>query len=422
MSFNPFNEKPQKVDSLYMDWQKIYPKAYDKYDVDPYTKVRCILMNGTEYEANWFSHQFFRHCNNNDIRRELAAIRRTEQQQQKRISNLKPVNETILETTISYEQLAVDLTAILAQREKNAYVKRAMEFALLEDFDHLYRYANLLDMEMGVHAERLVGGYTEITPGRPTVSEHRHPYDDVKRYTDFKTADPITKLNVSIITAAEQQTMNYYMNQTGFYTSDLGRELYAEIGMIEEQHVSLYGSLMDVNTTWLECWLNHEYTECYLYYSCFKDETDPYIKTVWEQHLMMEIAHLHKVAEILKNVEGKEWQQVIPNGAFPELIAFGPQKEYIRNVLKNTVTNTATMEDYVDINSLDDKAIFFEYQKQVNSDISRVSSHVVIDRYIDDNGIDYRFEESKNPRKELENRRVDNVELGRCKQKVSVRA
>ena len=420
MSFNPFNEKPEKIDSLYMDWQTIYPKSYDKYDVDPYTKVRCILMNGTEYEANWFSHQFFRHCNNNDIRRELAAIRRTEQQQQKRIANLKPINETILETTISYEQLAVDLTAILAQREKNAYVKQAFDFALLEDFDHLYRYANLLDMEAGVHAERLVGSYTEITPGRPTISEHRHPFDEVKRYTDFNTAEPITKLNVSIITAAEQQTMNYYMNQTGFYTSDLGRELYAEIAMIEEQHVTLYGSLMDVNTTWLECWLNHEYTECYLYYSCYKDETDPYVKKVWEQHLIMEIAHLHKVAEILKNVEKKDWQQVIPVGEFPQLLSFGPQKEYIRSILKNTVTNTATLEDYVDINAISDNSNYFKYQNVVNRDINGVSSHVVIDRYIDDKGIDYRFEENKNPRSELQDRHVDNVCLGRCKEKVKV--
>lgn len=38
--------------------------------------------------------------------------RRTEQQQQKRIACLKPKNETILEHTLSYEQLAVDLTAV----------------------------------------------------------------------------------------------------------------------------------------------------------------------------------------------------------------------------------------------------------------------------------------------------------------------
>lgn len=43
--------------------------------------------------------------------------RRTEQQQQKRIACLKPKNETILEHTLSYEQLAVDLTAVMARRE-----------------------------------------------------------------------------------------------------------------------------------------------------------------------------------------------------------------------------------------------------------------------------------------------------------------
>ena len=42
-------------------------------------------------------------------------------------------------------------------------------------YTHLY--ADLLDMEDGVHAERLVGSYTEIMPGRPTISEHRHPFD-----------------------------------------------------------------------------------------------------------------------------------------------------------------------------------------------------------------------------------------------------
>ncbi|MBU5268600.1 MAG: hypothetical protein E6916_04090 [Clostridium cochlearium] len=40
------------------------------------------LMSGTEFEANCFSHQFFHHCDNNDIRRELVLMRRVEQQQQ----------------------------------------------------------------------------------------------------------------------------------------------------------------------------------------------------------------------------------------------------------------------------------------------------------------------------------------------------
>ena len=74
-----------------------------------------------------------------------------------------------MEHTIGYEQLAVDLTAALAQMVGDGHVKKALDFALLEDFDHLYRYADLLDMETSVKAEDIVGRYTEIMPGaRPS--------------------------------------------------------------------------------------------------------------------------------------------------------------------------------------------------------------------------------------------------------------
>lgn len=411
---NPFNERACRADSVYMDWQALYPRPYCKDETDPYTKVRIILMNGTEYEANWFGHQFNRNCNDNDLRRELEIIRRAEQQEQKRIACLKPANESILEHTIGYEQLAVDLTAILAQREPDPYVVKTMNLALLEDFDHLYRYADLLDFERGIHAERLVGCYTEIMPGRPTISEHRHPNDEVRYFCDFKTAAPITKLNTSIITAAEQQTMNYYMNQCGFYESDLGRRLYQEIAMIEEQHVTEYGSLLDPNCTWLENLLMHEYTECYLYYSCMQDEIDPYVRSIWEEHFDIELSHLHKAKELLKKYEGKEWQQVIPDGEFPELLHFCPQKEYVRKVLGTTVYNTALREDPAfPVRDLPADADFFKYQAMVNTDTKCVPSHMVINREIGARGHDYRFEESPNPVEELRCRTCDNTTVGR---------
>lgn len=183
---NPFNEKPISLINAFENWKGLYPKSYNKNDVDPYTKTRIILMNGTEFEANWFSHQFSRHVACTDIRRDLALVRAQEKQQQLKISLLKPADETQLEQTIGYEQLAVDLTAELAKREKDFYVKKALDFALLEDFDHLYRYSDLLYMNQGVIAERLVGKYTEIMPARPTISHHRFPKDNVRRGINSK--------------------------------------------------------------------------------------------------------------------------------------------------------------------------------------------------------------------------------------------
>ncbi len=410
---NPFNEKPVEIFDAIQNWNNLYGYSYNKNEVDPYTKARVILMNGTEYEANWFSHQFARNCNNSDLKRDLALSRYIEKQQQKKIATLRPINETILETTISYEQLAIDLTAVLAQNENDLNVKSALDFALLEDFDHLYRYSDLLEFEHGVHAETLVGKYTEIMPGRPTISHHRHPYDNVKSHINSKTSNIGTRLNVSIITAAEQQTMNYYMNIAGFYESDVGRKLYQEIGLVEEEHVTQYESLMDPNMTWLEHLLCHEYTECYLYYSCFEDETDLKIKEVWEHHFTQEISHLHKAVELLKKYENKDWQEVIPDGNFPKLLKLGPNIDYIRDILKSTANNTSDKESYKNVNDLSENSDFVKFQKKINTNIEDVPSHLFIKSYIEKNNKDYRYETKLNPLKELQNRAKDNYSLGR---------
>lgn len=410
---NPFNEKGISVLGSFQNWKQLYPKSYNKREVDPYTKTRIILMNGTEFESNWFSHNFARHVSDNDLRRELSVTRAVEKQQQIKNSLLKPCDETQLEHTIGYEQLAVDLTAELAKREQDCYVKKALDFALLEDFDHLYRYANLLEMEQGVHAERLVGRYTEIMPGRPTIAHHRLNKDNVKRNICSKTADKQTILNTMIITAAEQQTMNYYMNITTFATNDLSRKLYMEIAQVEEEHVTQYESLMDSNATWLEMLLWHEYCECYLYWSCFVTETDSYVKSLWEENLDIEIGHLRKAVELLEKYEKKTWQEVIPDGKFPAPISLHENIDYVRNILGNTVQFTGLLEDYVNVDELPDDANFFQYQRIINPTVSIVPSHVVIDTHIRGYGRDYRFEVAPNPVKELRSRTQDNTKVGR---------
>ena len=412
-TINPFSEKPKSITKSIENWQQLYPKPYNKREVDPYTKTRIILMNGTEFEANWFSHNFARHVDDNDLRRELALTRFIEKQQQIKISLLKPADETILEHTIGYEQLAVDLTAELAKRELDCYVKNALDFALLEDFDHLYRYANLLEMEQGVYAEHLVGKYTEIMPGRPTIAHHRFPTDNVKRNINAKTSDVQTVLNTMIITAAEQQTMNYYMNVTNFARSDMGRRLYMEIAMVEEEHVTQYESLMDSNATWLEMLLWHEYCECYLYWSCYVTETDPYVKNLWEQNLIYEIAHLHKAVELLGKYEGKEWQAVIPDGEFPAPISLHENIEYVRKILGDTVQYTSVNEGYLKVNQLPNDANFFKHQNVINPSVDIVPSHNVIDAYIRRRGMDYRYQVAPSPIPELRNRREDNTSVGR---------
>ncbi len=411
---NPFKQKACPVEDGIVSWKTLSSKPYNKKTVDPYTRLRVILMNGAEYESVWLGHQINRHCCDNDLRREVALIRRQEQQQQKRIASLKPIDESILETTIGYEMLAVDLTAALAKREKDRTVKKALDFALLEDFDHLYRYANLLENERGIRAETLVGKHVEIMPGRPTVAHHRCPADDIKP-SIAPDAPLFTKLSVGIITAAEQQTMNYYMNLGAFYDSEEGRKLYSEIAMVEEQHVSHYGSLKNPNMTWLECLVMHEYTECYLYYSCYETEKNQRIKTLWEELYQQEVAHLHKAASLLEKYEDKSWQQLIPNASLPAALVLEPSKDYVRHVMES-VRLTAQREDYTEVANLPEDADFFAYQQKVSPKVSEVQSHKVISSYISKHGKDYRYQESPHPIAALDDRGCDNVKVGLCRE------
>ena len=409
---NPFETPTKHLEDYFMDWAKMYPKPYNKKTTSPFTKTRIILLNGTEFESNWFLHQFARNCNNNDLRREIAIIRNQEQQQQKRISCLKPLNENILEETIGYEQLAIELTAILAQNEPCPISRAALEFALLEDFDHLYRFANLLHMDFGIDADVMVGKFTEIMPGRPTINEHRHPVDNIRPFMNSKKADPYTKLVAGIITAAEQQTMNFYMNMAQTYKNHLGRRLFSEIAMVEEEHVSQYESLKDPNCTWLEQWVMHEYTECYLYYSAMMDESDDYIRAIWQDHFEMEVAHLKRACELLEEYEGTKVSKVIPDPEFPKPLCFGENKEYIREVLK-TVGLTSVLEEYVPAGELPKDHRFFMHLQRTNRNPEEVASHQVIVAHIEEYGEDYRYEDKKHPVRSLQSRTQDNITAGK---------
>ena len=274
-----------------------------------------------------------------------------------------------------------------------------------------------MELEKGGDPAKLVGDYTEIMPGRPTVAEYRHPHDDVNFYINGYLNDLKTKLNINIITGAEQQTMNFYMNVANLYNTPLGRKLYNEIAMIEEQHVTGYGSLKDPTMSWWECLLMNEYAECYLYYSCYKDEKDERIKAIWEQHFEEEVVHLHEAADLLKTYEGKVWQQVLcEGGEFPELLKFRSRKEYVREILKS-VRLTGVEEGWEELEKVPDTFRYFGYNAKINGRPASVGTHTVIEKAIANLGQDYRIQSGDHPIKALADRKRDNLDVARVKGK-----
>ena len=389
MTFNPLKEKGMPIEKQLKSWKELNSKPYDKNTVHPYTRTAGILMNGIEVDAALFSHCFFRHVDNLELKQKLALVRRIEQEQQKAVNWMIPAEESELEVTIGYEQVAVDLTAFLARNEKNRYVKQALDFALLEDFDHLYRYANLMKLTLDKEASSITRDYTDITVGRPTLVHHRHPFDDVRNSISNRKEDPMTILHILTIVAAEQQTMNYYMNIGNRIGNEVGRGLYLEIGQVEEAHVSHYGSLMDPNASWFEQLLYHEFNECWLYYSLSQHEQNPEARKVWERNLEMELEHLRIAADLIKQHDQLDPEQLLPS-SFSHDFEFRSNIDYVRDILKNQIDLTTLRTDFISSEKMPKNALFFEVQAMLNS--GTVPSNQVIEEVVAKDGHDYRDE------------------------------
>lgn len=364
---NPWKEKGIPLDRQYRSWKQIVKDPANKREVDAYSRARVILMNGLESEMVLYSHNFARMTDNPEIKALLARTRRVEDQQQTTINWLNPGDQTILETTLAFEQVAVDLTAYLARHEPDAYMREAMHFGLLEDFDHLYRYSELMDYLEGTDPNSVLQSKTEILPGRPTEFHHNDPEMRLLRHYEKNRAHPLSKLHIWTLLSAEQETRNYYKEHGPQFTDRRARELYAEISEVEEEHVSFYESLVDPTETPLERQVLHELMEVYNYLHCFEQETDPRIKSIWDEFLHMELTHVQLWGQMLQKYEGIEPEMLFPSELTVEF-KFQENKEYVRNVLERQVDLREVGDHWVWKDDVPADWPSAAYQKIVNAD------------------------------------------------------
>ncbi len=230
MTIDLLRDKGTPLSRQRLSWRDMVGKPISKLDDDAFTRVRVILMNGLELDALRTKQVALRM--NRDARVTLAELMRVEQHQATTINWLLGADHSPIETTIGYEQTAIEVTASVAQLEPDPYLATAYRYALLEDFDHLYRYSALLDRLEGKDANNITQGYTDIVPGRPTIVHHRAPEHELVRPYE-RDAKLATKLHALTLTGGEYQTHDYYMNIGPAFADALARQLYAEIASVE---------------------------------------------------------------------------------------------------------------------------------------------------------------------------------------------
>jgi hypothetical protein len=320
-------------------------------------------MNGVELDSLRVKQVMLR--SSSALRAPIAQLMRVEQHQATLINWLIGADHSPIETTIGYEQTAIEVTASVAQLEADKYLAQGYRYALLEDFDHLYRYSALLDRLEGKDANNITQGHTDIIPARPTLVHHRAPeHDLLEPYA--QNALLATKLHALTLTGGEYQTHDYYMNIGPLFTDPLARQLYAEIASIESQHIVHYGSMINPHESPLEKLLLQEACEVWNYSACVEQETNPRIKAVWERFLDYELGHLQVVINLFKQHEKRDPAELLGDGKLPPGIEFKSHREYVREVIAQEVAMRKNGTQFVA--EKDEGASSLAYRKQMNRD------------------------------------------------------
>jgi len=362
MAINLLKDKGTPLNRQRMTWKDMVGKPISKLDDDAFTRVRIILMNGLELDSLRTKQVALRgHAQG---RLGLAELMRVEQHQATAINWLLGPDHSPIETTIGYEQTAIEVTASVAQLEPDPYLAQGYRYGLLEDFDHLFRYSALLDRLEGKDANNITQGYTDIVPARATLFHHRAPeHDLLEPYAP--DAALATKLHALTLTGGEYQTHDYYMNIGPIFADPLARQLYAEIASVESQHITHYGSMLNPNETVLEKLLLGEACEVWNYAACAQQETNPRIRALWEQFLDYELGHLQAAIRLFEEAEGRDAAELLGDGKLPPFIQFRSQREFVRQVLETETQLRKRGTDFVD-ESQEGKSSL-EYRQAVNA-------------------------------------------------------
>jgi hypothetical protein len=374
MTIDLLKDKGTALSQQRLSWKDMVGKPISKLDDDAFTRVRIILMNGVELDSLRTKQVAIRM--NRDARVKLSQLMRVEQHQATSINWLIGADHSPIETTIGYEQAAIEITASVAQLEPDEYLATGYRFALLEGFDHLYRYSALLDRLEGKDANNIIQGYTDIVPARPTAEHHRAPEHELLEPYGADAA-LATKLHAVTLTGGEYQTHDYYMTIGPIFADPLARQLYAEIASVESQHITHYGSMLNPDESILEKLLLSEACEVWNYAGCLAQETNPRVKKIWEKFLDYELGHFQEVLRIFKDTERRDPETVLGDGKLPKFIEYRSHRDFVRETIENEVNVRKDGTRFVELE--DEGSSSISYRDAVNADGS--PSTIISDSY-----------------------------------------
>jgi hemerythrin superfamily protein len=283
--FDPLNHPGIPVDRHGRHWREQDLEPVDARSADPYTRCRISTMQAVEAAAAAFAGRFVQRNADADARRSVDDLREAAARRRAHIAAVQPGTRSPLEHAVGYERAALDLIVWVARNEPEPDRASAYRGQARAHLDHLRSYAEFGERAGFAWADRVTHEVANLWP----PSRYPRAIPEAAASSPDPAEQPMSRLHDWTVRATQQQVAR----QSG--------------GTVPRPRA----------TTGVTAWeelVVHESATSYLYYSFMENETDSHLRSLWELHLQMELAHLRAAGELLRRYAGREPQEVVGSG------------------------------------------------------------------------------------------------------------
>lgn len=265
--------------------QKMAEKPLTMADLSHKTMTNILQMRAVEVQHWHDYHAYSKMISDPDFKKLMNAISWAEHLHHVKLQSLLPPVKAPSESVLMEEMALIMGYQMGVNTEPDDSIKNAFEH-IVQDHKLHAEYAAQPAKRSGTDVDRIIGGM-DISGGRPLEQQYMRP-DDTMWQGQFDgvykkdSVNPQTLVNVDMCLAGELSAWMGYGCASKFETDQSVKLHYAAFENIEDQHISILGSIKDPTESVLERTLVHEQVEMQEYKRMMEEEEHPQVRKVFE--------------------------------------------------------------------------------------------------------------------------------------------
>lgn len=293
------SEQGKSLDEQIYPWnvegisEKMQP-SLSPDEADPKTISNILIMRAVEMQHWADYHSYATMIADENFKKLLNAIAWAEHLHHLKLESLLPTPDQPAQSVLMSEVALMMGYERCIEKEPHDTVRNIFEHIWHDHKQHA-EFAAQSAQQSGVDIDKMTGGM-DLSGGRPLQEQFMRPDDTIwqgetRGIYKKDSVDAQTLINIDLSAAVERAAFHDYACAFVLEKDKTTKLHFGAFQSVEDQHISILGSLRDPSETILERTLLHEQVEMKNYHKMMEQESNPRVRQVFEDLYREDMEH-----------------------------------------------------------------------------------------------------------------------------------